>query len=296
MKYLIASTIILSMFFLSGCCSMSHPKKLTPLPDLFECEGAEIPVPERSTFHPDGHMLTTFVVARFAGLSEEDTYALTFYSQVPDLDGRFDAIHVSLNYLLVPWRWDWRRDINRELHSLHGGNDAEVQFRREYLGELIRLKLLKPKAEALQEAGLMIHAFADSYAHTDGEYLSKNEQAYGPLYGHLFKGTFPDQIAQREVFQKYKGYVTNLFNILDTKKDPKQKKLMEDYLCSLSHYVCEDKCKCNCEAVKKMESAIATWTLRMGFAESEFDKFYKDPRMTKCQVQKVMNEIKRGPY
>lgn len=45
---------------------------------------------------PDGHKYTTFLIARYAGIKQVDAYTLTYYSQYPDIDKRYEATPVAL--------------------------------------------------------------------------------------------------------------------------------------------------------------------------------------------------------
>lgn len=282
----------------AGCCSMEQPKAGQSLANLRVCPDKPIPHDQRVRFNYDGHMYTTFLVGSFADLPTQKLYILTYYSQLPDMDCRFDATHVSIVDLFLPWRWGWRRDITEELHSLHGGDDQSVKHRREALGKLIREKLLNGDDESLKEAGLLIHAFGDSYAHTEGKFNSGHEQAYGTLYGHLLAGHHPDEIAHPDVFQKYEGYVHQLFSCLnlDPKNEIKGQQYLEAYLCSLSHYVCANEKVCDDDVVETMARAITTWSTKVppGFSTNKLEAFVNGPQTPPAFVQNVMDEIKQA--
>lgn len=249
-------------------------------------------------FNFDGHMYTTFLVASFADIPHAQAYLLTYYSQLPDMDCRFDATYVSIIDTFFPWRWAWRRDITEQLHSLHGGDNAQVQRRRHRLGELIRRQMLKGDDESVKEAGLLIHAFGDSYAHTKGNYNNGSEEAYGTIFGHGLAGHHPDQIVHPDVFPKYEAYVRHLFEVLETNKAPQHRKLMDDYLCSLRLYICADKTTNESKTIETMERAIVSWSLEIspGFCDDEFDELINDHHLTEYEAQKVMDEIKRESY
>jgi hypothetical protein len=272
------------MLAFSGCCSFSHKPKLAH-PDKV----ASI------RFNKDGHQFTTALIAIFAGLPDTNVYALTYYSQVPDLECRFNATFVCIWDTFIPWRWGWRSDITQALHSLHGGNNAEVQFRRLYLGELIRQKVRLGTPQSLMEAGLMIHSMGDSYSHTSGKYKSGNEEAFGPLYGHLFKGHSPDEIAQPEVFPRYADYVNHLFNVLGGKDAGRPQ--LDDYTNRLAKLVWNPTNECFSTANKRMVDAIKSISTNTpGWSWDGYNAFLqKTEPLTRAQVQKVMDEINHGP-
>jgi hypothetical protein len=76
------------------------------------------------------------------------------------------------------------------------------------------------------QAFLLLHAYADSYAHT---YDSINgfEYAYGPPLGHLFNGHWPDIIGND--IGKYQNYVLNLYQALGG-KNPGTNQYLKDLL------------------------------------------------------------------
>lgn len=296
-KTLVLGAVILAVLC-PGCCSLERPEAGKPISNLYLCPDQPIPHRININFNADGHMYTTFLVGSFAGLPSEKLYILTYYTQLPDMDCRFDATHVSIVDLFLPWHWGWRRDITEELHSLHGGNDAAVKHRREVLGRLIRDKMLKGDDESLKEAGLLIHAFGDSYAHTEGEFNSGAETAYASLYGHLLAGHHPDEIAHPDVFPKYDGYVHQLFNCLnlDSTNETKGRQLLDAYVCSLSHYVCPPEKVCDEAVVDQMAKAITAWSCAVPpfFQTNKFDAIMNGPRTSRAFVQGVMDEIKQA--
>ena len=98
------------------------------------------------------------------------------------------------------------------LHSLHGGNHDSVLKRRSDLRDLIS-EGIKNKSLRDYQIGLIIHAFADSYAHTmvkDGQ-LS----AFGYIWGHLFHGHEPDLIVYDP--ENYNEYACELYKALSLK-------------------------------------------------------------------------------
>ncbi len=243
----------------------------------------------------DGHLFTTFLVSSFAEVPKADKYAITYYCQYADDDHRYNATVVSLKYLLVPWRWCWRTDINKELHSLHGGDNDSVRRRRTELAKLIKSQLAEGDANRLWQAGLMIHALGDSYSHTKGEF-GQDERAYGPLYGHAFVVHFPDQVAHAEVFPKYAAYVRNLFDVLSPPGNVAGKQGVEKYLADLSAKVCRPNEKCGSQQIENVRAEIIKQANEQGgFSEKGYSDYSNAaPRLTKADIQKVMDQIKRA--
>ncbi len=152
-----------------------------------------------------GHQYTTYIVSMAAGLGRDRSYELAYFSQFPDDEKRFSATLAAI-YLFTP---KYRREIMAVLHSLHGGNHEAVLKRRRSLQELVAQGIAEGTLKDYQ-VGLIIHALADSYAHTkeeDGKLV-----AFGYAVGHLFHGHEPDLIAYAP--EKYKAYTCALFEAL----------------------------------------------------------------------------------
>lgn len=246
-------------------------------------------------FSSDGHQFTTALMATYAQLPPQKVYALTYYSQFPDLDSRFSAVWVGLWTAPLPCCWRWRGDIMAQLHSLHGGNNAEVQFRRWYLAELVRRKVREGTEESLMEAGLMIHALGDSYAHTKGEFKGGAETAFGSLVGHAFYWHEPDEIARPEVFPKYAEYATQLFKAVGGADADLPR--VQAYTNALSRLVWKPGQESFKTAKKRMVAEIETISGNApGWSWQEYNDFIRRSKpLTPAQVQKVMDEINRGP-
>lgn len=151
----------------------------------------------------DGHLYTTFIVLRAAGVEENSSYDIAYCSQLPDDNAWFSASLASFNPNI-----EYRNNIMGVIHSLHGGNAEDVNARRKALKTLI-IESLKKKNLSNCEVGILIHAYADSYAHT---YRKGNkEKAYGLFLGHLLHGHRPDVIAYDS--DKYIMYSNEFFNI-----------------------------------------------------------------------------------
>ncbi|WP_414491580.1 hypothetical protein [Stenotrophomonas maltophilia] len=158
----------------------------------------------------DGHLYTTFVVARLVGMPIPRSLELAWGCQVPDANKKYTAVSAA-------WRSLWKTyelDLMRVLHSIHGGKQEQVRKRREDLKQLI--------TEAIQRGdpdwrtGLMIHAYGDSFAHT---FLKMGEEhSYEPPFGHAGHGHKPDKIGNFP--EKYLEYVAGLYAALGGQGDP----------------------------------------------------------------------------
>lgn len=251
-----------------------------------ECSSVSAP------FQQDGHKYTTYLVARYAGVNEVDAYTLTYYSQYPDIDSRYDAMSVGVKYYFIPWRWRWRSDIMGVLHSLHGGKLESIITRRDLLGGLIS-KSLNSNAPQYWKAGLMIHALGDTYSHTKNKYLSSDQEAYGTFVGHAIHLHHPDEIARPDVFPKYVAYVNRLFDILNVNGNGDKIRL-EKYLTELKNLVCKTKANCSKAERNELSLKVIEFSIDEGsFSELWFDCIHsKVVPLKKKQVQRVLNEIK----
>lgn len=134
-------------------------------------------------YNEDGHRYTTFVVARLAGWRVNSALELAWGSQLPD---EFDDLKATHN--AIEWfNGDRPRQIMRVLHSLHG---SDVAKRRAGLARYVA-QMLKNGIEDWK-IGVVIHAFADSFAHT--KIVDSKEVAYDAPFGHLLDGHKPDHV------------------------------------------------------------------------------------------------------
>ena len=180
---------------------------------LREIERLERLYPEQSPgapkFDRSGHQYTTFIIARIAGLDRELSHKLAYFSQFPDDVTKYSATNAAVFKL---FNQTYRKQIMATLHSLHGGGEDAVLSRRKILKDLIQDGIQNKTLEPYQ-VGLVIHAFADAYAHTTVE--NGKLVAFGSRVGHLWHGHDPDIIAYDP--PKYKEYACNLFMALAMK-------------------------------------------------------------------------------
>ncbi len=196
MKHLVRTAALVSIAALAACSTPGY-RSLDP-----NCVEAWV----QPKYQRDGHQDTTYVVARLAGHSAEDAARLAFFNQAADdLAMRYAAPQVSV------WAtfggWGYRHRINAVLHSLHGGDRADVAQRRHDLANMIEARG-RSEGEAVWQTGFLIHALGDSYSHTDGL-----GNAYGETYGHVFDGHAPDLVGNRP--ELYLAYVDTLFDALE---------------------------------------------------------------------------------
>ena len=156
-------------------------------------------------YQRSGHQFTTYIVSMAAGLSRTQSYKLAYYSQFPDDEKRFSA---TLAFIYI-FNQDYREQIMAVLHSLHGGGHQSVLKRRVDLRDLIRDGIKNNNLEDYQ-IGLIIHAFADSYAHTTCH--NGQLKAFDYTWGHLFHGTKPDIIVHDP--ENYKNFTCELYKAL----------------------------------------------------------------------------------
>jgi hypothetical protein len=208
----LTSTFLTAATALAGCSTLPGPGNLDPMPAAKVC-AAGLGVP----FGPEGHLYTILSVADIAGYKPERQFALAYFSQYPDLDSDYEAVHVSIKYLLVPWRWTWRNDVTGVLHSLHGGNRDAVEKRREQIRRAIARSIADPDRDWL--TGILMHAYGDAYAHTKGELGASDEAAYGVWTGHAIPSLFgddPDDIKNPRTEPKYFAYIDDLYRTIRT--------------------------------------------------------------------------------
>ncbi|HRJ10185.1 MAG TPA: RHS repeat-associated core domain-containing protein, partial [Prosthecobacter sp.] len=173
-----------------------------------------------------GHFWTTYGVAVAAGLPPQKAFTLAYYSQVPDEHVALDAWSLwksdgntasmfrttnrreTLNYIGEGRDLhDWSMAVQRNIHSLHGG-DAEAVRRRQ--GDL--RQMVQNGGSSDMERGLLIHAYGDSYAH-----VNASGSAYSTGNGHGWdsrsNATDPDLIGNRP--QRHRDHMGELYSALN---------------------------------------------------------------------------------
>lgn len=217
---------IMPMIFV-GCASMPPPGDKEPGQAAEACLNGLGP---NITFDEQGHLYTTYKIVGFARYDFKRQLTLSYYSQYPDIDQDYDAAKIFLQYLVLPNRWSWHNKITGFLHSLHSGNQTQVEQRRATLKREIAKSIKSPDQDWL--SGLLIHAYGDAYAHTRGTYRSAQEVAYGHWLGHGIPTVLsyvslsrdPDEIKNPVTEPKYLAYVDELFDVLKGQQDHVQSK------------------------------------------------------------------------
>ncbi|ENX02626.1 hypothetical protein F900_01072 [Acinetobacter modestus] len=268
---------VLLLSLLSLFSSTAFAGELSPFDAVIEC------APSTNKSSSVGHSTTSYMVSRIAGRNISDTMALTYFSQYPDAYKKYDAIVNAVKNKFPFASNEFTNDVVTKLHSLHGGNSEDIKTRRKSIENAIKNNLKDP--EDIWKAGLLIHAYADAYAHTDGELNSKQERAYAPKFGHLLHsliGQDPDQVINPRNREKYLAYSEKLFNILKTKNA--NTKRYDDFKKLVRNSKCEkDRCLKD-ELITKQENMIIE-----DYSACMNEKMKP---LTKEQVQSVMNQIK----
>lgn len=213
---------LLTMLLMSGCASDNGYWPKEPVPNLSNCNGTK--------WNREGHLNTTHLVAKMAGVDEVEAARLAYFSQAPDdMAFLYSAPSVGI-WGIVPPFWSYRSKIVNTLHSLHGGNNEQVLTRRERLGSMI-IKLRSEKSETWK-VGFLIHALGDSYAHVRGELGDLH--AYGGFWGHIFdNGTGenqPDIIVENNNYLIYIEYVKDLFEMLSNGSSGANRLILNDFV------------------------------------------------------------------
>nr|WP_314523992.1 hypothetical protein [uncultured Acinetobacter sp.] len=230
-----------------------------------------------------GHQDTTYIIANIAGQDTKNTLALSYFSQYPDADKKFDAI-VNAVKNKIPYANDkFTQDAVVKLHSLHGGDSTAIKNRRNNLEKLISGYL--KNSDDTWKAGLLIHSFGDAYAHTKGNFGTTKEQAFGPDVGHLFHSIFgddPDKVVRKANQDKYFAYIDRLFELLKTDY------ASQDRLNKFKNEISNS--KCTTEECLEQEVFFRHGALNLNDFTSCMDENMKP--LSKEQVQDVMDRIK----
>jgi hypothetical protein len=210
---------LLSGALVAGCATMPEAPELATTSAFYEtvCGATKSNLKYKETGHQD----TAYLVARFAGWSDEEAAELAYFAEAPD---RFWAeysapIGTARIFALQFDRW---HHLSSVLHSLHGGSEAEVLARQHTLGRLIEehRHLYDPSSPRQNErwkVGFLVHAFGDSFSHVWGvNQGGEGVMSYNPVVGHVVDGVFrgnPDVIAGNP--ENYAAYARALFAVLD---------------------------------------------------------------------------------
>lgn len=232
------------------------------------------------TFTDSGHLNTTYKIASIAGRSR-DAKALAYFSQYPDEDKTFDAITNAVKTKIPLLSDDLSQAVVKKLHSLHGGNQDIILARRKSLEVAIKKNL---ESSNIWKAGLLIHAYGDTFAHTDGKFGSKEEIAYGPVSGHLFHSIFkddPDNILVGNARTKYIAFVDSLFNVLKTDSSD---------IAALKVYLLKAE-QTNCKTDDCFKSEVLGVQNFLGFNKFNSCMDANMKPLSKEQVLEVLNQI-----
>lgn len=156
-----------------------------------------------------GHYYTVYFVSLAAGFPQDIAAKNAFFAQMPDQVNRLDAIEVQKDRMFAGtgpkiaadmWKNE-RTEIHQGLHSLTGGSAIEERAFR-------TSQVLQSKPGTI-DFGFALHAFGDSYAHTE---MDGSGKLYETGWGHFWDWTRPDEISARP--ELYKQYVQDLYLML----------------------------------------------------------------------------------
>jgi hypothetical protein len=192
-------------------------------------------------FEESGHFYTVYVVARLADFGHDSAMSLAAYTQILDEVEAFDAAFMGLKHRNSTWKGAadavgtdkaelndyWEEVVQQALHQLHGGDEQIIKRNRAILTDQISGAL---RAEDYKKAGIYLHAFGDSYAHT---YVDNGKRfAFGTRVGHaLAKGPASgdsqgghavDYIRERYADGIYPKYVRDLAKLLGVPAERQQ--------------------------------------------------------------------------
>jgi hypothetical protein len=128
-------------------------------------------------FDAAGHYFGTYIATICAGKPLSDALNLAYYAQYPDQVRRYDALELWKRWMKpsstspTPWMYE----VMRTVHSLDGG---DAVARRACLSGMLRNGKLTS-----QEAGTILHAYGDAFAHTYIR-LDGVEVSYIASWGH----------------------------------------------------------------------------------------------------------------
>jgi hypothetical protein len=172
-------------------------------------------------YNSDGHLDTTYLIARFAGWDALSAAQLAYFSQAPD-DFPIEYSAPSGTARLFLLQFDRAHLLSSVLHSLHGGGTDDVQARQANLAALLNDQLDDHRGEHnfvdMWKAGFAIHAMGDAYAHVWGINQQRpGQMSYNPVVGHIPDGWVrgnPDVIAGN--VDNYERFVRALYDVLAT--------------------------------------------------------------------------------
>ena len=281
---------------LSGCVFVAPPRAHDPKNVAKACadKALRFEEPNRKGLNIllaiDGHLYTSYAIAAMAGYKGKRLLTLAYFSQYPDIDPDYDARFASFRFfLLLPGYAGWHNTVNGMLHSLHGGDQIEIDRRRAAIQRALASTLKDPNQDWM--SGLLIHAYGDAYVHTKGTYKTGQEEAYGRVFGHAWDylmGNDPDGIKNPVTEPKYLAYVDELYHLLDSKYPPdRPDDDLEDFKEQIKKMQCE---------VGKCPIVHAVSNLNPETSQNQLDVFAacmtQATRLLPHEIEKAMSLIK----
>jgi RHS repeat-associated protein len=135
-----------------------------------------------------GHYWGSFILMRCMGKSVDEALKIAYFAYLPDRIDEFTAYNAGQKLIRKKYTDEndkqYYLDVQEILHSLHGGDGAAAERRRQCLQ-----KALKASGLTSWQYGFILHALGDAYAHTKDD-----ESAYSSPWGHAADGDKPDII------------------------------------------------------------------------------------------------------
>ncbi len=189
---------------------------------------------EPAAWGEGGHYYTVYFAMLAAGVDEGVALRTAFYSQMGDEVSDLDAVKAGVGYVIrkaqqkdTPGFFTLMADAENYGPAVKQDPFVNLDIQQglhTLTGELAELETLKRLAIMLNadpqkiDFGLAIHAFGDSFAHRNGDYMYK-----GPV-GHAEDGHEPDLIGapRAELYERYVRllYKTAVFKFPNRKQRP----------------------------------------------------------------------------
>lgn len=247
--------IVLTISPITGCSLHSGywPSRSSDDPIAkFTCSSTERTTTQQTRtilYDVEGHYNTTELIARMAGYSKIDALRLAYFSQAPDDKAFLYSAPWVAVWALLPriFFWSYHPNVMNVLHSLHNGDHAQVIERRHNLKDeitfLVRERNKTKNVKDDWKIGFLIHALADSYAHTYG--AMANLHGYNEFIGHALdygaQGNKPDEIVANNNYLIYIEYVNALFEALVDAKESNGKTKLKDFTETIKYKVEHDR-------------------------------------------------------
>ena len=206
-----AGSVLLASLSLAACSTWEQPL-------IGKACGTSM---DGAKYMSDGHLDTTYLIARYAGWDALPAAQLAYFSEAPD-DFPVEYSAPSGTARLFLLQFERAHLLSSVLHSLHGGGTDDVQARQANLVALLNVQLDNHRNEQgfvdMWKVGFAIHALGDAYAHVWGiNQQQPGQMSYNPVVGHILDGWVrgnPDVIGDN--VDNYERFVRALYGALET--------------------------------------------------------------------------------